>query len=265
MGRIHYRLSKARRKALAALFSRAFPEEQDPRVINEWVLDYFINHYVDRMSIFHYRRLDRNNLRKVIEIDGLELLDATLSQGKGCVLVHGHIGPSQLPLIGLGILEYPMTQLGFRSNEGLSFIGKHAQLRHRIRIEEGFPAEMLYVDKFQRQVFKSLAAGRVVMVAGDGSGNKRRFGLQRRREFLNHRMDFPLGPFRLAIKSGAPMLFLFLERDGPFHYRATIQASMPQPGQQDAIAEDELQDAFVTRLGRSIAANPGLWQFWDQL
>ncbi len=264
MGRLHYRFSKDLRKKLAVAFRNAFPNEQDVRVINGWIQDYIINHYVDRMSIFHYHRLHAKNLSKIIEFDGLNLLEATLGQGKGCVLVHGHIGPSQLPLVALGKLGYPMTQIGFRTDEGLSFVGKYVQLHNRLRIEEKFPAEMLYADKFQRQVFRSLASGQIVMIAGDGSGNESRFGQQRRHQFLGQQMDFPVGPFRLAVKSGTPVLFLSFDRDRPFHYRALILKPSIRSHRREIPEEELLQDAFVVQLDRWISTNPGLWQFWDQ-
>ena len=153
MGRVHYRLSKNRSKELGKLFSNAFPEAQEAEV-NGWIQDYFVNHYIDRMSIFHYHRLHSGNLAEVIEFDGLDLLNETLKLGNGCLLIHGHIGPSQLPLVALGVMGYPMTQIGFRTDAGLSFIGRNVQLRHRLKIEEQFPVEMLYADKFSEAGFQ---------------------------------------------------------------------------------------------------------------
>lgn len=263
MGRVHYRLSKNRSKELGKLFRNAFPEAQEAEV-NGWIQDYFVNHYIDRMSIFHYHRLHSGNLAEVIEFDGLDLLNETLKLGSGCLLIHGHVGPSQLPLVALGVMGYPMTQIGFRTDAGLSFIGRNVQLRHRLKIEEQFPAEMLYADKFQRQVFRSLASGRIIMIAGDGSGNENRFGQQSRRRFLEQQMDFPLGPFRLAKKSRQPVLFLFLNQDRQFHYRVRIEKPVAEPEQKGPVEETVLQDAFMAQLNRCISADPGQWQFWDQ-
>ncbi|MBO8086752.1 MAG: hypothetical protein J7D61_12000 [Marichromatium sp.] len=258
MGRLHLALSATRRAQLRALFARAYPAADAARIA-ACSRTYLINHYVDRLSIFHYHRLRGRALSRVIEIAGRDRLDAALAESRGCVLVHAHLGPSQLPLVALGRLGYPMTQLGLRSARGLSFIGRRVQLHHRLRLEEAFPAEMIYVARFQRQLYRSLAAGRVLMMAGDGTGTAERYGHHLPHACCGHTLELPLGPFRLAQSAGAPLRFLFLVRDGAYRYRAVIES--PPPG---AETPEQLQQAFVARLRHWIDSDPGLWQFWDQ-
>jgi KDO2-lipid IV(A) lauroyltransferase len=233
--------------------------------VHSHIRDYFVNHYIDRMSIFHYHRLNHRNIDKVIKFKGLDLLEDALSRGKGCVLVHGHLGPSQLPLVALGKMGYSMTQLGFRTDENLSNIGKKVQIkkvqmRTRLRLEERFPAQMLYVDRFLRQVFKNLAQNGVVMVAADGSGTARRFGHHEPFKFMGEEMLFPTGPFKLSQQSGAVLLFLFLARDGRFRHTGIIRR--PE-ALSDKMQTQSALTAFVRQLERYIRQDPGQWQFWD--
>lgn len=261
MGSIHFKLSKVKKAELNNILTNAlFPLKKGERV-DSHIRDYFVNHYIDRMSIFHYYRFNRRNMDKVIMFEGLGLLDDALSKGKGCVLVHSHMGPSQLPLVALGKMGYPMTQLGFRSDESLSKIGKNVQMRIRLRMEESFPVQMLYVDRFMRQVFKNLAQNGVVMLTADGSGTARRFGHHEPFKFMGKEMLFPTGSYKLAQKSGATLLFLFLIRDGRFRYRGIIKRPENLSDKKQTLPA---LTAFVHQLERYIRQDPGQWPFWDR-
>lgn len=157
-------------------------------------------------------------------------------------------------------MGYSMTHLGFRSDESLSNIGKNVQMRIRLQIEERFPAQMLYVDSFLRQVFKNLAQNGVVMVVGDGSGTAKRLGHHEPCKFMGEEMLFPTGPFKLTQKSGAALLFLFLTRDGQFRYKGII--TRPD-GLSDKMQTLPALTAFVRQLETHIRQIPGQWQFWD--
>ncbi len=260
MGIIHYGLSRGKKDALKKVLRQVLPDAPEKGTLDAHVLDYFINHYMDRMSIFHYHRLDAHNMSQVITFQGLELLREALDRGKGCVLVHGHLGPSQLPLVALGQLGYPMTQLGFRSTENLSRIGRDVQMRIRLEIEERFPAHMLYVDQMLRPVYRNLARNGVVMVAGDGAGGARQAGRRQSVPFMRGEALFPTGPYKLAFKSQAALLFLFLVRDGKYRYRAVITRPEASP---DREGEEAVLRCFVRQLEHHIRRDPGQWQFWD--
>jgi lauroyl/myristoyl acyltransferase len=260
MGLIHFKFSKVKRTELNHILTKALFPLKEGESVHSHIRDYFVNHYIDRMSIFHYHRLNHRNIDKVIKFKGLDLLEDALSRGKGCVLVHGHLGPSQLPLVALGKMGYSMTQLGFRTDENLSNIGKKVQMRTRLRIEERFPAQMLYVDRFLRQVFKNLAQNGVVMVAADGSGTARRFGHHEPFKFMGEKMLFPTGPFKLSQKSGAVLLFLFLTRDGRFRHTGIIRRPEALSDKMQTLSA---LSAFVRQLERYIRQDPGQWQFWD--
>ncbi|MBF0371485.1 MAG: lysophospholipid acyltransferase family protein [Magnetococcales bacterium] len=255
MGHLHFQFSQSKKRALAQLLESTLPEgKNSPDTVQRAILDYFSNHYTDRMSIFHYARLNRDNLDQVLTFDGLELIDQGLEKGRGCVLLHSHMGPSQLSLVALGRMGYGMTQMGFRSEQNLSGIGRDVQLRIRMELEEAFPAQMLYADRFQRQIFRNLKDNGVIMTAGDGSGTAGRFGPQGVAEFMGRQMVFPVGPYKLAEKTGATLLFLFLIRDGLYRYRIVIRK--PDPSLTPF-------EAFVRELERHVADDPGQWPFWD--
>ncbi len=262
MGYIHFFLSRQRRANLTSAIQKTLAPFNPTNKPCAYVLDFFVNHYVDRLSIFHYHRLTGNTLSNVVSFEGLELLDQVLERGKGCVLVHGHVGPSQLSLVALSQKGYAMTQLGFRTAEGLSAIGKHVQLRNRLKIEEKFNAEMLYVDKFQRKVFRSLAANRVVMTAGDGSGREKLFGHHQECTFLNFSHHFSCGPFRLAQKTGAGLLYLCLIRQSLSHYRVVIR--QPENLLVDEAEIPENIQEYARHFESCVLRAPGQWHFWEQ-
>ena len=142
MGDVKYLLSRRTEnsifKNLRSAFGDTVPDVELARMLRK----YYRNHYVNQMMIFLLPRLDNGNVEKFHTFEGLDKLEKALENGKGCILIHPHFGPAQMPLCALGILGYPMMQLGLPTDENLSFIGKNVAFRLRMIYEGRIPAKM---------------------------------------------------------------------------------------------------------------------------
>ncbi|KJU82130.1 lipid A biosynthesis acyltransferase, partial [Candidatus Magnetobacterium bavaricum] len=119
MGDLHYALSGGKRQRLLANLSDAGIDCCDKQ---QAVREYFRNHYMDRLFIFIVGRFDDRQIRRYIELEGVECLDAALGCGRGVVLVHGHFGPVHMPLTVLARCGFKIKQLGLPSDQGLSWV-----------------------------------------------------------------------------------------------------------------------------------------------
>jgi len=155
------------------------------------------------------------NLTKPI-LTGLFLLKEHLNQvllnGKGCILVHGHFGPAQLPLFALGLKGYNINQLGLPSDEGLSLVGKKVAFKIRQVYEGMIPARIVSAESFLRPLFKHLETNGILMMTGDGTGGDKFVGKFLPVKFFNQEVLFPTGYAALSLKTGAPILPLFTIR-----------------------------------------------------
>jgi KDO2-lipid IV(A) lauroyltransferase len=258
MGDAHRRLSRGKPELLLENLRRIRPDA-DPEYQARAVREYFRNHYVDRLCIFLFPRMDADAVRRLVEFEGLERLDAALEQGRGAVLAHGHFGPVHVPLVALARLGYPMKQIGMPSDEGLSWIGRRVAFRLRLKYEARIPAEIVNADRFMRPVFQWLQQGGAVMVTGDGRGPAgKRMGAHALFNFFDQPVMFPLGPARLAQKTGAALLPLAVlpGRDAPF--RVVVGEPLNTRGKPESAVRQ-----FVRWHQANVAAHPGWMHFLD--
>lgn len=260
LGDVHHALSGGGKALLGKNLARMRGVSIDR---GEAVREYFRNHYIDRLLIFIFPRLDAGRVRRLVDIEGLENLDNALRGGRGVVLVHGHFGPVHLPLVALARLGYRMKQIGLPSDEGLSWIGRNVAFRLRLRYESMMGAEIIMADSFLRKAFKWLNGNGVIMITGDGSGTGTRVGRHRAFEFLGHPVLFPVGPALLAEKNGSALIPLFIVPGEGKPYKIIIERPITSRLEGGEKAEDSTRQ-FVERLERYVSRYPGYMHFLDR-
>ncbi len=265
LGRLHYIIFPGKNEILAENLKLAFGETFNEDELKNIILKYYGNHYVNQLQIFLFPRLNKKNIDRYHTFDGLDNLDRALAGKRGCILMHAHLGPTQLPLCILGIKGYRMVQIGFPSDEGLNWIGKNVAFRLRLKYEAKIKASIVSVKSFLRPVFGHLKNNGVVMITGDGAGGVGPIGKYERFDFFNQQIPFTMGAFRLAQKTGAPILPLFTvyeENDG--RYKTIIERPLDTDRRFGEDAVSGRMNIFVERLKDYVAAAPYLWHFWDE-
>jgi lauroyl/myristoyl acyltransferase len=257
IGDLAYHLYRSKRALLASRMAKIFPQMEPAALLAE-VRASFRNYFVDRFIINLLPVLNRQRLDRIAALEGAEHLQRALAQNRGVLLIHGHFGPSQLPLIYLGYKGYPIAQMGLRLNAGTSTIGKATQ-DLRVQIENGMPVTHFYADSYLRPVLRWLELGQILMTAGDGTGRGLRIGKFRRVEFLGYPLDMPLGPYRLAEVNQSPILPVIALRQRQGFYRIVIHAPLAADQGPEAT-----QGQFVDWLAHYLARAPGQWHFWDE-
>jgi KDO2-lipid IV(A) lauroyltransferase len=263
MGDVHYALGRGRARPLSANLGRLRRAAPGASAVTDRdaIREYMRNHYIDRLLIFVFPRFGVREVNALIGITGIEHLDRALKNGKGAVLVHGHLGPVHLPLVALSRLGYRMKQIGMPSDEGLSWIGRNVAFRLRLRYESMMPAEVIRADGFLRGAFRWLGDNGVIMITGDGSGAAKRVGRHEVFRFFGQDVSFPLGPAMLAEKTGAALLPLFITPgDEGRLYRIVIEG----PLRTEGVSAAEATAAFVERLQDHVSRNPGYMHFLDR-
>lgn len=266
MGNIHYYINKRKRYIIEANMKRAFKDSRNESELSEIVRKNMQTHYIDRLIVFLFPKLNKYNIENFISIEGLGYLDTALAKRKGCILVHAHFGPAQLSLCALGHKGYKMNQLGYRTTDGLSFIGREVQAKIRLQIEESkIPARMLYVNKFMRPLFTALHNNEVLMTAGDAGGASRFIGRYITAKFFGNDMYFPVGWVSLAQKTEAAVLPLSLHPDGRSRYKIIVHPPIHLETQDDddgSVLENVKK--FVEILEKDVYMYPHQWHFWDE-
>jgi len=259
LGRLHHALSRGRAKATAAAIARVSPGLDAPAVRAETEAA-FVTHYVNQLSIFLFPNLTRDTLGELLEVEGVTHLDAALAAGRGAVMPIGHFGPTQLPLAALGRLGYPMLQIGFQNDAGLSFIGRHVAFRLRLAYEARIPARIVPPGPGTRLAIAHLRAGGVVMTTADDGPGQPPFGRHAVFDFPGGALGVPLGPARLALRTGAGLVPAFLSPGARAPYRLTIAPPItpPQGADRDAAAL-LMTRTFFDAYAAAVTTHPGWW------
>ena len=263
MGDIHYLISRGKKAHVMNNMKNALGERLGDEGLKTAARYYFRNHYMCQMQVLVYPRLNRGNLGKIHTFEGLEHLDEALNLGKGCILVHPHFGPAQLPLCALGRLGYPMMQLGFPTDEGISYIGKKVSFRLRMRYEAMIPAQIISAMSFLRPLIIWLNSNKVLMMTGDGAGGGKFIGKFIPVDFLGRKVLFPIGAASLADKTGAVILPMFISLCDNGTYKTIIHRQAEFTGDGKETVKEKVS-RFAQMLERYIHKYPYLWHLWDE-
>lgn len=259
------RFARGKREAVRANLARAFPGRDLDPILSE----VFATHFSEQYISWSFARITPTTAGAYLHVVGREHLDAALSQGRGAVLVHPHMGPAQLPLCVLAHLGYRMNQIGGGGVDGvvqLSPTGRWAEsMRHRL--EQDIPARIWDGGKFIRPVLRALTDGQVVMTAMDGTGGGKELGRRYVRTVLGQRMTVPVGAYYLGIKARCPVLPLVTFHNvgpgAPYMSRIGPPLALPREAPLDDALE-RCADLAAELLERELVAHPGDWHFWDE-
>jgi lauroyl/myristoyl acyltransferase len=256
------RASPASRARVLEGLRRAFPGRDD---LDAVAVQAFGAHFCNQYASFAFHRVTAATLDRYVNAVGVDHLDA--SRSVGAVLMHPHTGPAQLALCALGVLGYPVHQVG----GGVvavqhSRVGRWAA-RTRTRLEGRLPATLHDASAYARPLLRALSSGAVVLTACDGTGGGREIGRRLVRDVLGQPMQVPVGAFYLALRSGAALHTLWVHRDPATPGRHVVEIGPEVQVRREAPLEEVLEagaDFTAAWLSEVLARDPGEWIAWDQ-
>lgn len=199
--------------------------------------------------------LTREALLALIDLDGLEHLDAALHAGQGAIMASAHLGSVSLVGQVIPALGYPLTGLlePIRPPELFDFFVKERQA-FGARLLPAGPAAV-------RELFTALRANQVVGLITDRDIS----GTGPVIDFFGTPTQFPDGAAAIALRTRAPILpaVALVKPDGRF--QATIEPPLPWPGTGDGKRDVlELTRAVARRLEYHVASHPEQWTVFQK-
>ena len=251
-----YLIKKYRDRVLSNL-SLAFEGEKNPKTIKKLALEVFINFTMTPLeTVYAYIHPFEKFLLK-IEIQGKEYLDSALAQRKGVIALGAHLGP--FTLVG-----------GRLSLEGYSF---------NLIINEGnFPRLWKRLGDYQRRLGQKLFPPKPATTSVKKSLNclhrneilylvtdeqKRRGGIPV--PFFGQTAYTPPGPAIFSLKTGAPILPMFVVREKGFPKTLFIGSPIEAERTSDEKKDVELLTAKFTKVIEDfIRQYPGQWTWLNR-
>lgn len=250
LGAAAYR-SGARRDIVHAQIAAAFPERDAA--------------WVERRAAACYRHFGREALvtaRLARDVDALprrvkadaaaERWIGRMAAGEGVVVVTGHLGNWELAGAYLARRGVPLSAVVKRQRNE-RFDAWLFETRRRLGMES------VYME--DARILPALVArGRTVVLIADQDARRRGLAVT----FLGRTASTFRGPARLALRTGAPLVFASLVRDGAT-YRLTAETVHDEGEERGASAareaELELTRRWVVALERRVREAPGQY-FW---
>ncbi len=262
LGRLVALASSGSLERIERNLARAFPARQD---LARVAARTFGTHFQHQYLPVSFPRMTRQTLDRYVEIRGLDHVDRALEDGRGVLLMHPHMGPVQLPLHGMGVLGYPVHQVGGGVVTGLSRVGEWAAGSRRA-LEASMPVTVHDGKGFLRPVLRALRDGGVVMATCDGTGGGQELGRRLVRQVCGQPMGVPVSPVWLAWQAGAPLLPLRTHRRAGARPRWVTEIGAPLELPRELPRQRVLEagaDLVASFLSDCLTQHPEDWHFWD--
>jgi len=198
------------------------------------------------VDVMRLETLDADQVKKLVYIDNLELLDEARSTDRGVLLCTVHVGGMDLIAPALHRFGHEMHVVADDTTYGRLY--EHLR---SIRARHGMT---LIGWRSLRGLFRALKAGSNLVLFCDGGYRAGDVPV----EFLGAPTTFPAGPAALSARSGAPMLPVACSRLGNDRFRTRglplITAANDSPAELYRATQ-----ALADALGSVIAEDPGQW------
>jgi KDO2-lipid IV(A) lauroyltransferase len=196
----------------------------------------------------------QKDLMNRIRIQGVEHLDKALALGRGVIAVSAHFG--NFTLIGMKMCAegYPFASL-------VKLPRYKAVANAMRRLQQKQQAGFIYVQPWKealRNILACLRRNEIVCLITDEK--KKRSGVEV--EFFGQPAATALGPAVISLRTGSPVVPLFIIRNKDGTHTIHIEPALEHPVTGDR-REDErvLTAAFTKVIERYIRAYPEQW-FW---
>jgi lauroyl/myristoyl acyltransferase len=193
---------------------------------------------------------------------GEERLVVASREGKGAILLTAHVGNFELG--GLFLAQLGLKVAAVYVPDPSPVIERHREDARRMLGVRGLPID---TSPFAfLPVLKALEENTCVAIQGDRDVS----GTGLVMPFFGKTASFPIGPFRLAQVSGAPIFPVFVLQEDDGRYRTIVEEAIRVPnarGKEGEAAVTAALARFVASMERTIRAYPAQWylftRFWD--
>ena len=202
-------------------------------------------------SIMIPRLIKRHQVSRYVKLKGFERFNTFQREGRGIILVIGHLGNWELIALAVCLAGYPLNSLArpiqnpwidryltrFRVQTGQKIIPKHRAIGEMIRVLRRKEILVIQVDQDARR-----------------SGvNVDFFG----RPASTHR-----SPAVLSLRIDAPIVMVNIYREEEIHHAEVVDPIYPEDYRDDPDPVRALTQAYTRQMETAIRAHPEQWFIW---
>ena len=207
LGAVAYALSGKRKRIAYANLKAAFCREKTPRELKKITWNTYINMAQTFVEILAMTKMDAAYIDKYVILHDKDRIDRAAENPKGMMFVSAHLDNWELSTVVSFFIDHPLYLLA-RDQK----MKRLNELLNRLREVKGNFVIRKGTDI--KNIFKVLHQGKSVGILADQNAGVNGKLLN----FFGRDASCPIGPYRIAQKSGAWILPSFMERvKGPYH------------------------------------------------
>ena len=194
--------------------------------------------------------LTADQIRAMVRPQGREYLDQALAQRKGAIVVTAHMSNWDILAAAAAVYGYPINAV---TNElpsgGLNGLVVASRARIGMKMIPLGPSSL-------RSIMKALQRNELVALASDLFAGERGVSVS----FFNRPALFPPGPASIALKTGAPIIPVWVRREPTNAYVAEIEAPLEVSRTGDPARDVQVTtERIVEFFERIIRREPDQW------
>jgi phosphatidylinositol dimannoside acyltransferase len=225
-----------------------------------------VTRYKHLIDSFFYQHLDSALIEQLVpKIDGRAHLDATLSGGRGAILLVSHFGSFGMLIVGLALRGYRLHQIytltpqsPYRTWRWIERAIMKAKLH--CWTYEGVGFELWRPGRYLKSLYRKLLEGEIVVLYGDGARG-RQFA---RVDFMGHPLLLSVGPFRIAARAQVALIPAFILRQADDRHRIVLEQPILPTG-DDPARILQAANRYAAILAHYVRTHPDHWFTWARL
>ena len=211
------------------------------------------DHFVENLLDCFIQLADNQHAQRIITIEGIEHLESALEMGKGVIALGAHIGNFVLLGSRLGLAGYKFHTL-FRvpRDRAIENVVARYLPRYHYAVIPSQPRRVA-----ARKILDALRKNEIVYILGDNLKRGRIDAL-----LFSQKVPAPRGPISLALRSGAPLVPMYLVRTYHGNMALVIEPAMEMIRTRDLTGDiKQNTQRLVLYLESLIRRYPDQWNW----
>ncbi len=247
-GKFAYLVTSDRRRIVYNNLKKAFKDEYDEEKINNLTKEVYHNAGLILVEFILLKKLNKNNFKDYIEIEGEENLKKAFEKEKGIIIYGAHFGNWELMAAAISLLGYPINAIA-KEQENSYFNTKINEIRKSKGIN------IISRGISVRKAYHHLKDGECVYILGDQDARSKGWKMN----FFNRNASTFPGAVELSSRTGAIIIPTFLIRKGWRKYKLNFYPAIEIPEDAEKKEKKNILQNLVNLTEEIIRDYPDQW------
>ncbi len=251
IGRILFHLLRKRTLIAYYNLNKILPDYSENQK-KQLIINSYASLIANILELIKIKNYSKKDIEKIFSVEGVDLLNSVLSKGKGCILINGHFGNWEIPVVLPLFLKQTILTVGKKQKP--EFFNKFL-----FELRTNFGMKVIQSKNSLMPIFKTLKKGGIVGFIMDQRTRKENSVLI---DFFGEKIYCTSAPAYLAMKLNVPLILCYGERlnNSKFIFHFKKEILIEHTGNFHELLQKNTQKIH-DEIKELILENPKNW-FW---